>query len=50
MEKCEICGKETDDLYECSFCGRLVCADCGGDLFICDECFNPSIGHAEFDL
>lgn len=42
MEKCEICGKETDDLYECDHCGRLVCPDCGGEVFFCDECWEES--------
>lgn len=50
MEKCEICGKETDDLYECSYCGQLVCANCGGTTFQCDECFDRQWEHAEFDL
>ena len=39
MEKCELCGKETDDLSECEDCGRLICDDCGGVCFLCDECF-----------
>ena len=39
MEKCAICGKETDELYECDTCGRLICADCGGEVFHCHECF-----------
>lgn len=40
MEKCAICGLETDDLYECDYCGRLVCEDCGGKLFECDDCYD----------
>ena len=36
--KCEICGKETDDLFECDTCGRLICDDCGC-AFQCDECW-----------
>ena len=39
MEKCAICGKETNELYECDTCGRLICADCGGEVFHCHECF-----------
>ena len=40
MEKCELCRTETDELYECDKCGRLVCADCGGKVFVCDNCFD----------
>lgn len=39
MEKCEICGKETDELFECEYCGKLICSDCGGEDFYCDSCF-----------
>ena len=35
--KCEIFGKETDNLIECDTCGRLICDDCGG-AFQYDEC------------
>lgn len=38
MHKCELCGKETDELYECEQCGRYVCASCGGKSFLCDDC------------
>lgn len=27
MNKCHICQKQTDDLYECDECEHLVCAD-----------------------
>lgn len=37
MAKCEICGKETENLFECSYCGRLVCSACD-NAFVCDDC------------
>lgn len=38
---CEICGRElnedTDEIWECDMCGKLVCKNCmSGDR--CDEC------------
>lgn len=43
MHKCEICGKDVDKideaLYECDICGRYICASCGGESFLCDECW-----------
>lgn len=47
MEKCEICGKETSELYECSNCGRLVCAECGGEIYYCDECLEQDDYNSE---
>ena len=42
MHKCELCGQDIDEidegLYECEQCGRYVCASCGGEDFLCDEC------------
>lgn len=38
MERCEVCGKETDELEECSYCGRLVCEDCSAGYFVCEDC------------
>lgn len=26
--KCEVCGKESDDLYECEKCLKMICHDC----------------------
>lgn len=47
MEKCEICGLETDDLYECSYCGRLLCKGCGGDVYVCDDCWQDEYGNTD---
>ena len=38
MGKCEVCGLETENLYECSICGCLVCGFCDNG-FICDDCW-----------
>ena len=35
---CEKCGKVTYELFECDFCGRLICEDCGC-AFQCDDCW-----------
>ena len=43
MNKCELCGQDVDEidegLYECDICGRYVCSACGGESFLCDECW-----------
>jgi len=31
MEKCEICGEESNDLMGCSVCGKKVCPECRED-------------------
>lgn len=37
--KCEICGKEHENLEECEVCGKLYCPECGA-AFLCDKCFD----------
>ena len=41
-EYCEICGDETENLYECQSCGGSVCGDCMATCDFCDEAFCKS--------
>lgn len=41
--ECDICSRETDDLYECDICGAEACGDChdfaaDGKRLICLHC------------
>lgn len=47
LETCAVCGKETDELWECVLCGESVCGDCSdveGDfamnpgVTVCQNC------------
>jgi hypothetical protein len=49
MTECAICEKETEKLYECSECGRLVCDDCYVETVdLCVDC--EETWEAEEDL
>lgn len=39
MSKCEISGKETNELFECNACGVLFSAECGNTIrLLCEHC------------
>ena len=54
MDKCELCGQDVDEideaLYECEQCGRYVCAKCGGESFLCDECLEKIYNEKLFQV
>jgi len=45
--KCEICGKEAENLVGCCRCGQLICLACeaakpddeDNDEVVCEKCF-----------
>ena len=37
-ERCSICGRESDELYTCFRCRRLVCNSCVGERGYCRDC------------
>lgn len=50
--KCEICGKETDELYECPYCGRKVCKECTRNIWndkVCKKCFEETPRQLEWE-
>ena len=38
---CDVCGQESDDVYDCVECGRVFCPDCGSaERLLCEGCIN----------
>jgi len=49
MNECAICGRQTNQLYSCTECGRLVCGSCYVEaLDLCTDC--EETWEAEEDL
>ena len=39
MDKCEICKKEIEELFQCNSCNTLFCTSCGDNTrALCNDC------------